>query len=456
MKKALIATLVLITILLALPFAEGIWVEKKYLALHKVVSQRTPLKFEVVDYHRGWFSSSATIKVLTDKVGNTQASLENSHFIVKEKLYHGPIILPSKTSADSLGKGLTFAVALGEIHVKQPDLQLSSVATYHYNGNVDIKFDCPNFSFPSDKPTDSFGIQGLKGKFRFTRHFKHSHGEIHLESARLPIQNNHQLIKNAIYSYSLDNTKFDLWSGKRSLTIENLVFTNTDKWQFQNLSLALSDNTDAHELDTHLEAKIRELKVNDTQFGQQQFTFNLAHLNLQTLSELGEKADLLDRQSSPIALRAMELTPLALQLVSKGLSLNLSGVELNTKWGLLSGNATVEMPKQEKPPTQITAIMSNIIGKADINIPAKLLEDILEMRYQTLTTPEQLKLNASTPQTLAKENIDRWILAGWLIPAGDHYQMNILYKTNQLLLNGKPMKLPSLPIPSVDPNTLNR
>lgn len=457
MKKALIIALLLVAILLALPFAEGFWVEKKYYALNKLVSQRTPLTLEVVDYHRGWFSSTATIKVSADKLRNSQGStLEGSHFLVKEKLYHGPVILRSKKPLDSFGKGVTFALALGEIQVKQPDLQLSSIAVYHYNGNVGVKFDCPVFTSPSPKPGASFSIQGLKGSFNFAKRFKHSRGDIQLTAADIPLHEGHQTIHNATYTYSLDKNGFNLWYGKRYLEIGDLILNSDDKWQAKGLSLSLADDSNSRELDSHLEAKINSLKYNDTDFGKQQFVFNLANLNLQALSQLGQKADLLDQQGSPFAVRAIELTPLALQLVSKGLSVSLSAVELNTKWGTLSGNASVEMPKTEKAPTQIPALLASIIGQADISFPAKLLEDMLEIRYQALTTPEQQKQSNTTPQALAKENIDRWVLAGWLIPTGDHYQVNVNYKMNQLLLNGKPMKLPSLPISVTDPTTLKQ
>jgi uncharacterized protein YdgA (DUF945 family) len=447
-KKTLIVVLVLVAILLALPFAEGFWVQKKYYNLNKLVSQRTPLTLKVIDYHRGWFSSSATIQVSANQLANTSNGLpEDSHFIVKEKLYHGPIILRSFKPYAAFGKGITFALALSETHVNQPDLQLSSLAVYHYNGNIDIKFDCPIFTFPSSKPGDVYSIKGLKGSFGVSKRFKHSEGKIFLSAADIPQQGAHQLINDAKYQYSLDKNGYDLWYGKRSLEIGNLVLNYTDKWHAKGLSLSLTDHSNSHELNSHLEAKLNALNVNGIDYGKQQLVFNLSNLNIQAFNDLSRKADLLDQQGSPLSIKTIQLTPLAIQLLSKGLSINLSAVELNTKWGTFNANVSLEIPKFEKAPSQFQALLSGINGQADLYIPTKLLADMLEIRYQALTTPEQQKQNGSSPQALARENIERWVLAGWLIPALDHYQVRVNYKSNQLMFNGKLMKLPNLPLP---------
>lgn len=460
MKKTLVIILLLVAIALALPFADGLWVKKKYYDLNKLVSQRTPFSMQVIDYRRGWFSSTATIRVSADAQDNNKyidfSAQGKTHFIVKEKLYHGPIILRSDKPFDTFGKSITWALALSEIQVNQPDLQLSSLAVYHYNGSVSVNFDSPTITSPATQPGSSYVIHGLKGTFSFSRRLKHGQGEITLLSADIPLHDGHQIIKNATYTYSLDKQAFNFWYGKRSLHVGDLELNTSEKIQLQGLSLSISDNTTTHDLNSNLSASVDSLKLNNTAYGKQHIAFNVANLNLDALSELGLTADALDQQGSAFALRALELTPLALKLMSKGLDLNLSALDLNTKWGSVRGNASLSIAKQAGTHLQFQSLLASTTGQADFSFPAKLLEDLLEARYQSVTTIQQQDTNATAPQTLAKENIDRWILAGWLIPNGDHYQVNVMYKMNQLLLNGKPMKLPSLPIPDSQPTTPQR
>jgi uncharacterized protein YdgA (DUF945 family) len=459
-KKALIIVLLLVTMILGLPFADGFWVKKKYYHLNELVSQRTPLSLQIIDYQRGWFSSTATLKVSSETLMNNKpveaTPQESNHFIVKEKLYHGPFIFRSDKPFDTFGKSITWALALSEIHVNQDDLKLSTLAVYHYNGSVSVKFDCPTISYPIHQPGEVFGVEGLKGSFSFSKRFKHSQGEITVLAADIPLHNGHQIVKNATYSFSLDKTAFDLWQGKRSVKISDLLLNSSEKWQLHGVDITLSDNTQSRDLNSTLNTQIASFKINESDFGKQQFVFNIANLNLATLSELGKKADLLDQQSASISTRALELTPLALELLSDGLNLSLSSVDLNTKWGTIRGNASLDIAKQDHPHAQFSALLGNTTGQADFSFPAKLLQDVLELRYQALTTPQQLKQSETTPQALVKDEIDRWILAGWLIPNGDNYQVNIGYKTNQLLLNGKPIKIPHFPIPDSQSTLLKR
>lgn len=449
LKKVLVAALILVAILVTLPFVEGFWVEKKYYSLNRLVSQRTSLKLEIIDYRRGWFSSTATVKVSYD---DNNASAALIHFIVKERLHHGPVILHGNNSQDAFGKNLRFALALSEIHIQQPDLQLSSLAVYHFNGNVGLNIDCPTFIIPASKPGESMSLRGLRGEFSFSHHFKHNEGKIHLLSAIIPTENGQQLINNASYEYRLDKNGYELWNGDRTLTAESLVLNMGDKWQLKDLKIFLSDEVNEGELNSHLAFKTKDLSINDTAFGKQQFTLRLAKLNLDVFDQLGKQAMSLDQQGANTLLKSVELTPLGLQLISKGLRFNLSDAEFNTEWGTVSGHASLEMKKQQKPATQLQNLLANLYANATFKFPAKLLEDLLIMRYQALISPEQQQNPETSAQTTAKDNITRWVLAGWLIPLGNYYQVNLNYNKNKLLLNGKLMKLPNLPIPNGELN----
>lgn len=458
MKKALIIFLLLAVIAVGLPAADGFWVQKKYFRLIELVNQRTPMTVEIIDYQHGWFSSTATLQVSTNSLKkNTigaNSSQQNVQIVLKEKLYHGPIIYRSSNPSDTFGKYLTWALALSEIKVNQPELKLNTLAVYRYNGNVDFRFDCPSFVYPTELLNETFNIETLKGTFKFSKRFKHSQGVISAASVDIPLKTGHQIIKNISYDFSLDRNAFNFWQGKRAIKISDLLLSNGDKVRVQNTLITLADKIRSHDLSSTLNAQIDSFKINDTDYGKQNIVFTVSNLNIKTLGELGQKADLLDQENAPLSAKTLELTPLALRLLSDGINLDLSTVDLNTKWGIIRGNASLDIAKQEQPHTQFYTVLNSTTGKADFIFPAKLLHEMLESRYQALVTTQQK--NETSPATLVKENIDRWVLAGWLIPQGDNYQVNIIYKMNQLLLNGKPMKIPSLPISDSQPTNPNR
>jgi uncharacterized protein YdgA (DUF945 family) len=460
LKKALIIAVALVAIVIVLPFADGCWVKKKYYAVTHLASRGAFVSLQVIDYHRGWFSSTATVKVslgastITTSLGSTLPVKPN--FIIKEKIYHGPIILRSDKPFEKFGQGFTWALALSEVNVNQPDLQVNGLAVFHYDNSLSVNFDCPHILVASAEPGKTYGIQGLTGIAHLAHHFKHAEGEMTLASADIPLQNGAVTLKNAHYNYALDQHTGDTWYGNRSLQIGDLMLNSSDKFELKGVKFSLTDNITTDKLNSRLATQVAGIKINDTEFGQQQFVFNVSNLNLKTLLELGNKAQVLDQLGSPMAVRALELTPLALQLLSDGVNLNLTDVNLNTKWGAIRGSASVDLPKQTQANTQLQTLLINTTGIADFTFPAKLAQDMLELRYQSVITPQQQSQLATSAQTMAKENIDRWVLAGWLNAVGDQYQVNISYKKAELLLNGKPIKLPSMPIPDSQPKLPQR
>lgn len=457
MKKALIIFLLLGVIALGLPLVDGFWVQKKYYRLMELVNQRTPMTVAIIDYHHGWFSSTATLQVTANSLNKatpTGPLQNNIQFILKEKLYHGPIIYRSSNPTDTFGKYLTWALALSEIKVDQSDLKLNTLAVYHYNGNVDLHFECPSFVYSTGIPNETLNITDLNGVFKFSKRFKHSQGNISAASVDIPLKDGLQTLKNVSYYFSLDRNAFNFWQGKRAFKVNDLSLSLADKIELKNILVTLSDKTQSHNLSSTLNAQIDSFKFNNTDYGKQNLVFTVSNLNLKTLSELGQKADLMDRGNASLPIKTLELTPLVLRLLSDGLNLNLSTVDLNTKWGSIRGNASLDISKQEQPHAQFYSVLNSTTGNADLIFPAKLLQEMLEARYQSVVTAQQK--SETSPASLAKENIDRWILAGWLTPQGDNYQVNIVYKMNQLLLNGKPMKIPSLPISDSQPTNSNR
>ncbi len=451
MKKALIFALLLVTIVLTAPFADGLWLKHKYFAVNGLISTRTPLTLHIAEYQRGWFSSTATIKVTLRAPTLAKAAIapekSSTEFIIKEKIYHGPIILRSNKPLNTASKGLTFAVALSELHLEQPDLQINNLTVYHFNGDITAQFDCPNLSSTGFQNDQSVGITGLTGTFKLSNKMKHSEGDIYLAAANIPFSNNQQKVKNARYTYSLDKLSYDAWYGERQLQINDLTLKNTNTVKLHGIMLKATDKMADNNLNTTLKAAVDTFVLNNIQYGAQHFIFNVSNLDLNTLNQLSQKADILDEQGSSFTARSLELTPLALKLLNNGLSINLVASEFNTQWGAIRGNASIELSKQQSN-NEIFGLLDNTLGEANFTFPIQLLQNTLESRYQSLTTPQQNQTQ-NTAKELAKENIDRWILAGWLTPLGNQYEVHLTYKKNQFMLNGKPIKLSSIPLPTI-------
>lgn len=447
MKKVVIPTLAVVGIALLTPLGLGFIVKNKYVQLYQLASESTlPVKLQMVEYSQGWFSSDAIVQVtleapVTQEFEEPAHQLKNYQFELKQKIYHGPIIFQGINR-------ITFALALSDIIINQADLKLDLMTVLHYNNSASIHFECPRVAETIDPERGwKFAMQALSGNLKINAQVTHAEGKIDLTSLDLILKDSEQHFKNARFIYNIDKDQLNLWHGKRDLTIATMSFDTEANEQLavQGVTLGLHDLSINNKFSTTLYANIADVKLDDTDYGSQQVSLHVDNVDANALNKIGTKAAELEKKNLPTSAMVLELFPLVTELVEKGFSIQVSPLALNTSWGAITGELSLNIPENNQTNPSLDALLNNITADAKIKFPASLLQDLLVMRYQNNNTPVTPPLNADA-KAAAIDDIKRWQLAGWLLADGDQFTAQLTFKENQLQINGKMMKIPALSI----------
>nr|MDQ2994658.1 YdgA family protein [Pseudomonadota bacterium] len=137
----------------------------------------------------------------------------------------------------------------------------------------------------------------------------------------------------------------------------------------------------------------------------------------------------------------LQLFPLLMDLLQKGFSINLSPVALNTSWGAINGGLKINVAESKSTILDFNSLLNKITAEGQLKFPASLLQYTLTM----LSSPDS--------KMAPNDYIQLWLLAGWLAPDGNNYSVNLHFKENELQINGKMLKIPTLPLPGLPGTT---
>ena len=163
-------------------------------------------------------------------------------------------------------------------------------------------------------------------------------------------------------------------------------------------------------------------------------SFNLAPVNLNLfVKEIDTKAL---TEFVHAALTTHQLNQLSIsfiQLISQGIFASLDSLTFGTEHGPVTVRGMLHLSKTS---SNLTSIVTNAEGNAQINMPLPWLKKVLSQIYQDKKI--EIDDEELTPEQIADQQIEYWLTNKQLIQEGQDIQLKIIYNKGRLLINDLP------------------
>lgn len=227
------------------PWVDGILFKKNFRHMIEVINQDNRVKIEILEYHQGWISSDARVRITLAGKGITnlqQMNLPNfnfaipTSFILEEKIQHGPIIYNSHESALQLGYAYVHNTLLTD-HAQTNLIQIDILSGFNNKWKGQFVVGAASFSLPS---LSKIEIADLKGKFTlFLDNESITRIKTTLETGTISITGDTQntVLKQLIIQpikaqYDAVHEMSGLWSGSSSIYTPGFTLTQADNANF--------------------------------------------------------------------------------------------------------------------------------------------------------------------------------------------------------------------------------
>ena len=447
MKKTSLTLLTLVVIIIALvfvlPYAMGYFVEKRVPTILQALSS-SKVNLQLENYQRGWFNSTANIKVTVGPGHKT--------FEMVESITHGPFFFTTTSEGNK-----RFAVG-------QAAFQMQNIQGMNFTANAVVGLNGKVIGFVRSSQfivTTPQGVNvmysNLEIVFTISPDIQHIQGYAEFAGAQIQMQNLQAILQNVKINFNLQRGSSGLWLRDQLLSVQSVVLSVGQPNQRITLN-GFNQQFTTREVNGRLNAiLITSLQSVDTPTLQTgPYYLNLAIndldiLSLQKLIEFFQENDPISQQFSHF--QKQQLAAMFLDLIGKGMNLVIHQLSVITPKGTIAAKANITLPTQQNGGGLMLALTN---AKADLTIegPEPLLSDALKIyfiKYQMQHPDIQID-----PIELSDQQIQQWIKTGWIVQDGNQLQLILNYQKGQLLINGRDQKTlssPTLSLPSQAPTT---
>lgn len=435
--SGLIGIILLVTVFV--PLGMGFWVQKKYPDMLSIVANNPYMSAKIVKFNRGWFHSKAILQIniySTLVSANGEAAIL-SQFNIQQKILHGPIIFIKSMSGS---RRLVLARAALQNQSQDENLNFRANTLWTMANGLRTQLAVKHILLSNE--LQRIEINQLNGKIKFTPNNHHLQASLSLGDAAVYASNPEKVQNNLIDLIKILEgqglrIKMDihvinnLWYGNRLFTARKIIiypYTGTafsaDNWhaemnqsQQNGLTNIKFVNYVDHILDKQL--KIDQLKV----------ILELSNMNSKVLENFVQVF------MAGSDLQRLKLYPLLINLLSKGMSVDLRQLQFNTDEGLVSLQAQIFSPNTDDTEFGLMHLLENIRMKATAQMPKVWLGNNLTSYYQEKQRANpNLKID---PQLVAHHYLDYWINHHLLVLQDQQLTMGVDYSNGKLLINGE-------------------
>lgn len=442
MKKFffIICILLLLTIvgaLFILPYGLGFIAQNKYLQILDTFSKSNPVQVTLLDYQRGWFSSNATVKIISPIAAKLSAA---ETLIVKQTIAHGPVFsLTSRAGEKSLllGQGLITTridSALGVVDV---------VSWIQLDGALSGTVHAPLLRFADTKENQQIAVNNLYGVFKLSPNLKQLVAKFNVPQIAIKTGKFEQRIDSANFYYDLQKSMSGLFLGQRTLTIHSILWNTplyASSLKFDGLNVRSYDVEKNHRINDEINIELKEIKTRHASYGPQKIVFTVNGLDTSTLLILKKEFNQLHRNGNDLSDTAFaKYQQLFAMLLSKGLEIHLKKLQIVTPWGNPSLVANMTLPQQPVLNNDFMRLFETMHVSARANMSATFLMRVLEKFYASGQDLQMAALsNTVNSSQIAQQQVSDWVNKKWLIPKDDGYQIDIFYEDGRVLINDQP------------------
>lgn len=440
MKKGLVALLIaiaiiLIALILFLPLTFGKMVQNRLMSL----PSSDEFRFEVVNYHRGWFSSDATIKVSLKNPNTVQLSqfgLKGNgiiQFTSREHIIHGPLMFAQTDTGRRLMAGQAYAI--GEVN--HDGININNYTWIKLNGDIDSKIIAPqvNYANPALKTVSS--IKNLDVHVKMTKDMTKVFGNINIGEVSFANTEAKQDFLNTAATYDITKTPEGVFTGRRDIQLGSFIYTNLSNNQSviaKNLHIASQSFEASNRINLAIQAALDSIVVGNKQYGPHNFVLNINNMDAQALNGLtkesysgANKNDLAAQIAR--SLQIARYNQLLMSLFSKGMQIDLKKLNLVTEWGNAAATANIVFEQQARDTLNPFTLLQKAQANVNLQLPQELVLQVMTRHYEG-------NPSVSNPAQQAQAQINEWINNRWLIPIDRSYKVNFIYKNNAATING--------------------
>ena len=447
MKKStcrwiLFSILFIVFVVCIFPFILGNITKQKYMQRLALVSSNTNfVKITVVNYHRGWFSSEATLKVSII----SRQSLPPTDLMIKQTIQHGPIF--SIEGIDHK-KTLLIGQALIESHVNSPLGQADIAVWVKPNGLLVGLLTSPELVYtlflsnPSplgQTASRSLKMTGFSGIFKVSADMKRIVANGHMAQLDVHDSQTQEKINQVDVSCDLQKSESGLFVGTQNYKIGSL------QWQADSYPSTLTlngfevktyDEEKNNKMDSFFEIKLKKIMVDQTGYGPQQLDLAIKQLDISTLLLAKEQLRVLQQRKEMVSFPEWiaAYRDIFLPLLGKGVTIQIKHLSLVTPWGSPRLQAEISLLPQQNP--DLLSVANNAMITAQLMLPAVFLTHIVERIEDLNNSP----LSIDSDPALIQRKITAWVDKKWILPKKEGYEMNVMYANKHMRINGEPFE----------------
>ena len=447
-----VLSIIVLAVLLAVfvPLGIGFWAKHQYpVWLQQINSQpqiaKTKVKFKLVKFNRGWFSSTAQLKISSPGVGN--------EYVVNQVIRQGPLFF----IRDSKGRSHLQFGQIGAVgHSSSPLFKFYSLSIVNFGGHFHSKVSMPYFKHNFHSPKDWLSIKNvdlfLEGQLSSK---KPSRYKVDLNIGRVTLRSTVKDKKGPSkivlkFSGISVNTQFKkqlgMFYGHSLVGVDKIMLRTLGKkhTSFAANGLMLKANVapDGDKTYVKYELGFKSIVGADRfKVGPAVLAFEFKKFDTAALSRFVKKVKELNKAHLPVKQANKALIKPALNVVAKGFEFNINELKIKLPQGSVDATAHVIIPASSDGRFNILQLMTQTKVSSNISISAQLVVDILKRDVKRFPTEKDAKLV-----------VKQLIAAKILVLKKDQVTVHIRYENGKVLVNGLPFNPKELgPLHQVPP-----
>lgn len=448
----------------------GFVAEKRIKKLILEWPSTSPFSVQIVDYKRGWFTSTMKFAVTL----KTATANQPLNFEINEVVVHGPFIIDLPQHFIGIGQ----AYAAGEItvpadqqaffkqYVEQTDLLKNSIFLELF-GSVAVGFDIPelNITDPAT-PGMRMTLEGLSTRATVSSGVTHISSHSSVQEISWQHADNMITLENLSGKSNLKKTSQGLWLGDIHLGVDSLVVNQAKKILF---SLSKAEyKSSSEEKDGLVSGKnyfsLDKLTINGVTYGPAKLGINIANVNAAPLAQLKKLSQSMQAQNNMVVVQQGDIRKqkLIFKIIARGMQLSVMPLSVQTPNGDITGQLNISMPNLleetdgkpiKNPRITIPDILGGIKADVQLSVPKVIAEDGLQssILHNMQALSHALSSDANNAQALvtaaqqrAVAQLQGWVAAGLLLEKGDNYEFAATFDQDKFMINGKSVFNPAL------------
>jgi uncharacterized protein YdgA (DUF945 family) len=458
----LVGLIVLLAVIIPSYYFMGKKTEETVKSRIALVNKTSGIEANIVEYHRGWFLSHASLdwklhvpeNVVQMPDGKSKI-VPAQDYLVKMPLtiHHGPIIFADRTVLFGLGYAKT-NIALPAEYIEKfntlftpksikPRLELSLFINYLNKSKLNMNI--PSFKLIPKETNSQFEWKGMKSSVAISSSAEKLSGNIELKGIHLFKDTLDATLGNIAVKYNLHNNINGLLLGDVSIDFPSLIIKDKKEniFELHDFNSTSSSYVKDNLLNSKVQASLDKIVTNGKVYGPGKLDLALRNLDADVLASINQQMSDLqganDFKKQKTYLSILSMLP---KLLNSGPEFEVKTLYLSVPEGKVEGNAFLSITKGGL--NNPFELLQKMQGNGKFKLPTEVLRQLLNQKYVTQNAAAATAgtINITNLKQQAIINTDKQINAmlqsGLIVMKGTDYVIEANFENGKLVINGKP------------------